>query len=146
MDIRIKPNAALAARIKDFMHEHRVSAPIAVRAMLGDPTALKRPDAVAPPPEVEAIICAATPVDLSVFDNIPPSFGRLGYVATVVRYMIVVMNVGDAILVKSFTDKIGKQVPMSSVAVHINKTYKNGTFSILKKGLPDGQYIIRRNA
>jgi hypothetical protein len=146
MDIRIKPGPALEAMVRDFMILHGVSATMAVRLMLGDPSALRRDGDLASSRDADEIIRSATPVELSVFDRIPPTFGRPGYVATVVRYMIVALNVGDAILIKSFTDRVGRQVPASSVSVHINKTYKNGTFSILTKGLPKGQYIIRRNA
>lgn len=145
MEIKFRATGDLEDRIREFMASNGLSAARAVRAMLGDETAMPGHRGAS----VESDhLSAAVPVSLSVWDNVPriKEIGRPGYVMSVIKNLIFEMNVGDCFLVESFLDKSGRQVSMSTVSVCLNKSYKSGTFSVITRGVPDGKYIIRRNA
>lgn len=147
MDIRFKPNATLEAKIRDHMNKHGISAPRAVRDMLGDVTALYGAHEKKIQNENQ-LLGSAVPVNLDVWDDLPEGRGtnRPGYVMNVVRNFIFEMEVGDCILVKPFYDRKGNRVSPATLAACICQIYKVGTFSVITRGLQNGECIIRRNA
>ena len=146
MDIRFKPNKVLEAKIKDFMTVNGLSAPRAVRAMLGDMTALYGHETAEQ--GRSSLLDTATPVRLSVFDELPKDrrgIGKHGYIMTVVKNFVFEMQQGESILVQHFEGRNGEHVKHATVAACINQTYRKGAFSVITRGVPNGQYIVRRN-
>ena len=149
MDVRFKPNATLEAKIRDCMNEHGISAPRAVRVMLGDLTAMYGNTPSQTRIEDDApLLDAAVPVMLDVWDDLPEGRGknRPGYVMNVVKNFIFEMEVGDCILVKPFYDRNGNRVRAATMGACLCQIYKAGTFSVITRGMQNGEYIIRRNA
>ena len=146
MDVRFKPNPTLEAKIRDYMNKHGISAPRAVRAMLGDMTALHGHPKEKAQDDV-GLLESAVPVTLDVWDDLPEGRGknRPGYVMNVVKNFIFEMEVGDCILVKPFYDRKGNRVRAATMGACLCQIYKSGTFSVITRGLSNGEYIIRRN-
>jgi hypothetical protein len=129
------------------MNKHGVSAPRAVRAMLGDLTALHGGHEKKTQDDNQ-LLESAVPVSFDVWDDLPEGRGtnRPGYVMNVVKNFIFEMEVGDCILVKPFYDRKGNRVRAATMAACLCQIYKPGTFSVITRGLQNGEYIIRRNA
>lgn len=137
IDTRVKIYGELEDALRASMAESGVTAPICIAGILCKHFGIAE---VHQPKQN-----ASFEVDMSVFDDIPDHHGRRGYAATAIRYLISEIEVGQSVLVKCIRDKMGKSVSPDRASMLINKNSENGTFSVITRGVPNGQYIIRRN-